>query len=70
MRRINCSLILEVFQALGHIGLVGELPAKIQDSNSLSSKKYTTAERAYSTLQGNKECCLLKEKYIITGVEY
>ena len=29
----------------------------------------TTAEPAYSRLQGNEECCLLKEKSIIAGVE-
>ncbi len=28
-----------------------------------------TAKPACSRLQGNKECCLLKEKSIITGVE-
>ena len=28
-----------------------------------------TAEPAYSRLQGNEECCLLKEKSTITGTE-
>ena len=28
-----------------------------------------TAEPAYSRLQENKECCLLKEKSTITGIE-
>ena len=35
----------------------------------ITASASATAKPAYSRLQWNKECCLLKEKFIITGVE-
>ena len=42
LRRINCIFLFEFFQAPCHFGVVGDLHAKIQCPNSLSSMKYMT----------------------------
>ena len=57
-----------IFCPLSHLHL-SSLTSRVLQPWEWNQFLMNTAEAAYSRLQGNKEYCLLKEKFTITGIE-